>query len=59
LASWKGNVTWRGGVAMSIGGEVAPGRGTVGDAAYWGDTNLTRLKMMKIDAVDSAATNGR
>jgi hypothetical protein len=44
---------------MSIGGEVAPGRGTVGDTAYWGDTNLTRLKMMKIDAVDSAAINGR
>jgi hypothetical protein len=40
-------------------GEAPPGRGKGGDDASWADANLTRPKMKKIYAVDSAATNGR
>jgi hypothetical protein len=44
LAPWDGSVTQRGGVATSVGGEVAPGRGKRGDDASWADTNLTGPK---------------
>jgi hypothetical protein len=51
-------VTWRGDVVTSTGGEVAPGRGKVGDDISWADANLTELKNKKIHTVNSAATNG-
>jgi hypothetical protein len=37
-------VTRCGSVTMSIGGEVAPGRGKGGDDASWADANLTGPK---------------
>jgi hypothetical protein len=52
-------VTRRGSVMTSVGGEVTPGRGKGGDDANWADANLTRLKIKKIHAGDSASTNGR
>jgi hypothetical protein len=45
---------------MSVGGEVAPGRGKGGDDVSWADANLIGLKNeKKIHTIDSAATNGR
>jgi hypothetical protein len=41
---WEESVTRRGGMATSVRGEVAPGRGKGGDDASWANTNLTRLK---------------
>jgi hypothetical protein len=48
-----------GGVAMSTGGEVAPGREKGGDDASWIDVNLIEPKMKKIHVIDSAASNGQ
>jgi hypothetical protein len=52
-------VTRRGSVMTSVGGEVTPGRGKGGDGANWANANLTRMKIKKIHADDSAGTNGR
>jgi hypothetical protein len=50
LAPWEGSMTWRSGVATSVGGEAASGRGKGGDNTSW--------MVKKINTVDSAATNG-
>jgi hypothetical protein len=47
---------WRGDVGHSRGGT---GEGKGGDDVSWVDVNLTGIKMKKIYAVDSVATNGR
>jgi hypothetical protein len=57
LTQWEGNVTRRGGVTTSTGGEAAPGREKGGDDVSWADVNRTELKIKKIHAVDSASTN--
>jgi hypothetical protein len=44
LVPWERIVTWRGGVATSAGGEVAPGREKGGHDVSWDDTNLSRMK---------------
>jgi hypothetical protein len=44
LAPWDGSVIQRGGVATSVGREVAPRRGKRGDDASWADTNFTGPK---------------
>jgi hypothetical protein len=44
LAPWEGNMTRRGDVATSVGGEAAPGRGKGGDNASWVGANLTGSK---------------
>jgi hypothetical protein len=52
-------VTWRGGVATSVGGEATPEREKEGDDASWTDANLTVSKRKKIHGIDSTAINGR
>jgi hypothetical protein len=44
LGLWEGSVTRRGIMAMSVGGEVAPGRGKGGNDSSWTDANLTGSK---------------
>jgi hypothetical protein len=44
LAQWKGSVTWRDGMMMSVGGEAAPRRGKGGDDDSWAGANFTRPK---------------
>jgi hypothetical protein len=48
-------VTQRGGVTTSTGGEAVPEREKGGDDVSWIDANLTRKKMNKTHAVNSAA----
>jgi hypothetical protein len=50
-------VTRCGGVATSIGGDVAPGMGKEGDDAVGLTQILLGRKMKKIHAVDSTAIN--
>jgi hypothetical protein len=38
-------VTQRGGMMMSVGGEVAPGKRKEGDNVSWADTNLIGPKI--------------
>jgi hypothetical protein len=52
-------MTQCGGVATSVSGEAAPGRGKGGDDISWANANLTEPKMGKINAVNSVASNGR
>jgi hypothetical protein len=50
-------VTRYGGVAMSAGGEAAPGSGNGIDDVSWTDTNLIKQKIKKIHTIDSTASN--
>jgi hypothetical protein len=59
LAPCEKRVTWRGGVTTSVRGDAISKRGKGGDNVSWADMNLTRPKMKKMHAVDSAAINER